>query len=294
MLKGKENLKYLDSLYLTSPDSLELFRKIAREKLYYLADYKNLMKFSESVINRSHKPEIKNEAQYFYAIGAIRNKTNPSPKPMIDLLSSKLLSDSGYIEDCNLQLLYFYEKINKIDSIDHYYSILIKFKYPGSHLMHVRNYARFLYENNRNINLANKLTKEYTSFPGAEEDHWTPFLLAHSAAKQDNVLKGVEIFDKWMDKYSPPATKDKSQWPYDFYINYALYYNVSLKKAFEYAKILEDLNASKEHKRTLAQLLYLNNYKDQAISKLKEILPEVETETEKKEIDDLIISYRDK
>lgn len=292
ILKGKENLKYLDSLYSVSPDSIELMRKISKEKLWYMNDYKNLMEFSESVINKSHNSEIKNEARFFYAIGAINNKSNPNPEPIKDILNSNVLSDSGYIESCNVQLLYFYDRINRIDSIDHYYSILIKFTRPGGHLMYVRDYARFLYENNRKINIADELTKEYTSYPGIEVDHWTPFLLAHSAAKQNNILKGVEIFDNWMDKYSPPSTKDKSQWPYIFYIDYALYYNVSLNKALEYAKILEDLNASKNNKKMLAKLLYLNNYKDQSVDKLKEISSMLDTEKEKNEIDELINSYK--
>jgi hypothetical protein len=160
--------------------------------------------------------------------------------------------------------------------------------------MYVRNYARFLYENNRKINVANQLTKEYTSFPGFEVDHWTPFLLAHSYAKQDSIMKGVEVFDKWMDKYSPPGTKDKSQWPYVFYIDYALYYKVSLNKALGYAKILEELNASKDNKKMLAELLYLNNYKDLAVDKLKEITSMAETEKEKNEIDELMNSYKKK
>lgn len=294
ILKGKENLKYLESLYTSSPDSVELMRKISTEKLWYKNDYKNLMKFSESVINKTQNPEIKNEARFYYAVGAINNNSNPDPQPLKDLLNSKVLLDTGYIEECNVQLLYFYQRINKLDSIDHYHSVLIKFTRPGGHFMYVRNYARFLFENNRKINVANQLTKEYTSFPGFEVDHWTPFLLAHSYAKRDSIMKGVEVFDKWMNKYSPPSTKDKSQWPYVFYIDYALYYKVSLKKALEYGKTLEDLNASKYNKKMLAELLYLNNYNDLAVDKLNEITSMLETKEEKNEIDELIISYKKK
>ena len=292
ILKGKENLRYLDSIYSNTPDNVELMHKIAVEKLLYKNDYKNLMQFAQVAINKSQNPEIKKEAQLFYAIGAIKNNSNQNPQPLKDLLNSKTFSDNGYIEECNSQLLNFYQGLNNLDSIDHYYSVLIKFTSPGGHLMYVRDYARFLYENNRNINLADQLTREYCAVPGAEEDHWTPFLMAHSLAKQNNISKGIEIFDKWMDKYSPPSTKDKSQWPYIFYIEYAIYYHASLNKALEYAKELEKLNASKYNKKMLAQVLYLNNYKDQAVNKLNEILPIIETETEKKEIDDLITSYR--
>jgi thioredoxin-related protein len=294
ILEGKENLKYLDSLFYVTPDSLELMQKIATEKFLFKDDYKNLMKFSQAVINKSQNPEIKKEARVFYGIGAINNKSYQNPQPLKDLINSQVLSDSGFIEECNVQLLYYYQRLNKLDSIDHYHSELIKFKRPGGHLMYVRNYARFLYENNRNITLADQLTKEYCSTPGNEVDHWTPFLMAHSAAKQKNLAKGTEIFDKWMDKYSPPDTKDKSQWPYTFYIEYAIYYHVSLNKALEYARVLENLNPTKYHKKILAQVLYLNKFKDLAINKLQEILPEIETETEKKEIDDLITSYQDR
>jgi thioredoxin-related protein len=294
IIKGKENLIYLDSIYSTSPDSVELFRKIAREKLWYKDDYKNLMKFSESVINKSHNSDIKKEARFYYAVGAINDKSNQNPKPLKDLLNTHILSDSGYLESCNVQLLYFYQRINDVDSIDHYYSVLIKFTRPGGHFGYIRDYAKFLYENNRKINVANQLTKEYTSFPGFEVDHWTPFLLAHSYAKQDSIMKGVEIFDKWMDQYSPSSTKDKSQWPYIFYIDYALYYKVSLNKALEYAKLLEGKNASKDNKKMLAELLYLNNKTDLAIEKLKETTAMIETVREKKEIDELLARYMKK
>jgi thioredoxin-related protein len=294
IIKGKENMIYLDSIYTASPDSIELFRKIAREKLWYKDDYKNLMKFSESVMNKSRNLDIKKEAHFYYAIGAINDKSNQDPQPLKDLLNSHLLLDSDYLETCNVELLYFYQRINDVDSIDHYHSVLIKFKRPGGHFVYVRDYARFLYENNRKINVANQLTKEYTSFPGFEADHWTPFLLAHSYAKQDSIKKGVEIFDKWMDKYSPPDTKDKSQWPYIFYIDYALYYKVSLNKALEYAKLLEGMNASKDNKKILAELLYLNNKTDLAIEKLKEITAMIETDREKKEIDELMARYMKK
>jgi len=293
-LKGKEKLKYLDSLYSVNPDSIELMRKIAIEKLISTNDYKNLIRFSETVINKSHKSEIKIEARFFYAIGAIKDNSNPNPYPIKDILKSKELSDSGYIEECNLQLLYFYDILNLIDSIDHYYSILIKFKRPGGHLGYVRDYARFLYENNRKINIADSLTEEYLSRPGNEGDHWTPFLSAHSAAKHGNILKGVEIFDNWMNKYSPPWKEDKSKWPYEFYINYALFYKVSLNKALEYAKTLEGLNASKNNKKMVAKLLYLNNQREKSIEKLNEVIAMVETAKEKNEIDELIETYKKK
>jgi thioredoxin-related protein len=294
IIKGKENLIYLDSIYTASPDSIELFRKIAREKFWYKDDYKNLMKFSESAINKSHNSDINKEARFYYAVGAINNQSKQNPQPLKDLLSTHLLADSGYLESCNVQLLYYYERINKIDTIDYYFSKLIKFTYPGSHLGHVRDYARFLYENNRKLDVAVQLTKEYTSYPGIESDHWTPFLTAHLLAKQNNVLKGVEIFDKWMGKYSSPDTKDKSQWPYVFYIDFALYYKVSLEKALEYAKTLEGLNASKDNKKMLAELLYLNNKNDLAVEKLKEITAMIDTDKEKREIDELMEKYMKK
>jgi thioredoxin-related protein len=292
VLKGKEKLKYLDSLYSASSDSIELMRKIAIEKLIGKEDYKNLMRFSETVINKSHKSAIKDEARFFYAYGAINDNLNPNPQPIKDILTSNVFKDSLYIEECNLQLLHFYDRLNLTDSIDHYYSILVKFTNPGGHLGYVRDYSRFLYENNRKINIADNLTKEYSSHPGNEGDHWTPFLLAHSAAKHNNIMKGVDIFDNWMNKYSPPGKEDKSIWPYSFYIDYAIYYKVSLKKALEYAKVLEGLNASKNYKTMVAKLLYLNNQREKSIEKLNEVIALVETEKEKNEIDELIKLYK--
>ena len=291
-VKGKEKLKYLDSLYSVSPDSIELMRKIAIEKLYGVSDYKNLMRFSEKIIMKSHNPEIKKEAKFFYAIGAIEDKSNPNPQPVKNLLSSKAFYDSGYIEECNLSLLRYYENLEIADSIDHYFNELLKIQSPGGHLAYVRDYARFLYENNRKINIADQLTKEYISHPGNEADHWTPFLLAHSASKQNNVDRGIEIFDQWMGKYCPPDKEAKSIWPYEFYISFAVFYKISLNKALEYSRTLEKLNASKNNKVMVAKLLYMNNQKEKSIQKLTEVMSMIETQKEKDEIDELIDSYK--
>jgi thioredoxin-related protein len=294
IIKGKDNLILLDSIYNKNQDSIGLFRKIAREKLWYKDDYKNLMKFSESAMTKSHNPDLKNEARFYYAIGAINDRSNQNPQPLKILLNSNILLDSNNLETCNNQLLFYYQRINKIDSIDHYHSVLLKFTRPDGHFVHIRDNARFLYENNRKIEVADRLTKEYISLPGFEGDHWTPFLMAHSLAKQNEVMKGTEIFDKWMDKYNPPESKDKSQWPYVFYIDYALYYKVSLDKALEYAKELELMNASKDNKKILAELFYLNNKNDLAIKKLDEITEMIETDKEKKELDELRVNYMKK
>jgi hypothetical protein len=156
----------------------------------------------------------------------------------------------------------------------------------------VRNYAKLLYENNRNIELANQLTKEYTTHPGNESDHWTPFLLAHMAANHKEVSKGNDIFDQWMNKYSPVNKEDKSIWPYEFYISYALFYRTRLDKALEYSRILENLNASKDYKKMAAKLLYLNNQQEKSIQKLNEVLKMVGTQKEKSEIEELINNYK--
>jgi thioredoxin-related protein len=293
-LKGKEKLSYLDSLYSINPDNKELMEKIAIEKLYNVNDFKNLMRFSENVMKKSNSPDVKNEAKFFYAIGAIRDKSNSRPQPTKDLLNSNTLSNYGYIEECNLRLLRYYESNEMNDSIDYYYKILIKAESPGGHFVYVRNYAQFLYENNRNVELADQLTKEYTTHPGNESDHWTPFLLAHSAAKHKDVKKGIEIFDQWMNKYSPNNKENKSIWPYEFYINYALFYKISLDKALDYARMLENLNASKDYKIMVAKLLYLNNQQEKSIQKLNEVISMIETQKEKSTIEELIKSYTNK
>jgi thiol-disulfide isomerase/thioredoxin len=291
-VKGKEKLRYLDSLYSLNPDDKVLMEKIALEKLYGVNDFKNLMRFSENVLKKSTKPDIKNEAKLFYAIGAIQDISNPRPQPIKDLLNSNVLSDDIYREECNKQLMRYYENMEMNDSIDYYNKILLNIESPGGHFVYVRNYAKLLYENNRNIELANQLTKEYTTHPGNESDHWTPFLLAHMAANHKEVSKGNDIFDQWMNKYSPNNKEDKSIWPYEFYISYALFYRTRLDKALEYSRILENLNASKDYKKMAAKLLYLNNQQEKSIQKLNEVLKMVGTQKEKSEIEELINNYQ--
>ena len=163
---------------------------------------------------------------------------------------------------------------------------------PERNPYYIREYARFLFENDRDIDLAFELTQEYKSLLGAEADHWTPYLIAHSYAYQNQLNKGVQIFDEWMEEYVFSKNKEDELWPYRFYIDFALFYNVNLDKALEYAYILEDMLPSPYYKKQLAKLLYLHNKKNQAIIKLREIIPLIEDANEKEEIDNLIERYK--
>lgn len=291
ILRGEETLKILTEKYYKNPDSILLLRHIIREEFINKGDYVNLKKFTEDVSLKAQKKSIKDELIYWAGYADIKNKIQPNPTSLIDLTKDPTLIDSIYVAWSYSNLLNYYIKINHIDSIDYYFKKLLDFP-PKRNFYYIRKYARFLFENGRDIDLAIELTQEYKSLPGAEGDHWTPYLMAHCYAYQNQLNKGIQIFDDWMEEYVLSKNIKDEFWPYDFYVDFALFYNVNPDKALEYAYILEDMLPSPFYKKQLAKLLYLHNEKGQAIIKLREIIPLIEDANEKEEIDNLIERYK--
>ena len=291
ILGGEETLRKLTEEYYENPDSLLLLRYIIRKEFVSKGDYVNLKKFTEDVSLKVQKKSIKDELAYWAGYADIRNKIQPNPTSLLNLTKNPTLTDSIYILWSYGKLLNYYNKINHLDSIDYCFKKILDSS-SERNPYYIRKYARFLFENDRDIDLAFELTQEYKSLLGAEADHWTPFLIAHSYAYQNQLEKGVQIFDDWMEEYILSKDIKDEFVPYDFYVDFALFYNVNLDKALEYAYILEDMLPSPYYKKQLAKLLYLHDEKDQAIKKLREIIPLIEDVNEKEEIDNLIEKYK--
>ncbi len=289
LIRGEETMEKLTAEYYQKPDSLLLLRKILTEKFMHKGDYLNMKLFIDQVSNKSQQKAIKDELLYWLSYTDLKNKTKPDPTASINLINSTDI-DQKYVEWTYDNLLNYYTRLNQIDSIDHCFEKLLDFEPKGYY--YVRKYARFLFENGRKIELANKLSNQYMSLDGAKADHWTPFLTAHSYAQKDQLNKGVAFFDKWMAEYILNGKRENVIWPYEFYIDFAHHYNVSLEKALEYSYVLEELKPSSDYKLLLAKLLHLNNQHELAIKKLNEVIPMIENANKKKEIDRLIEKYR--
>jgi thiol-disulfide isomerase/thioredoxin len=288
-IEGREQLEQLKKGYYENPDSLNLFKKVIVDKLLDKDMYKNAKEFAISAIKVSHNEQLIQSAKFYIAYSDLKDPSLLSPQEMATFIREKS-NDIWYLEYGLEQLFYFYRSSNNSDSIRFYLDKLINLK-SGNHLGYVRDYARFLYENKIDIELADKLTKEYSEAEGAYADHWTPFLKVHSLAQHGDFEKGIEFFDNWMSKYSKPENFKEDYWHYKFYIDLFLFYKKGSDKAIKYAEMFESSNPTAENKKDLAELYYLNGKRSNAIKKLTEVKEMTDDPKIKSEIDELIKKY---
>lgn len=289
ILKGKEQIELLLKEYTENPDSLDLFRKLVRDKFLTNNLYKNAKELSIQAIKVSHNEDLKKEAKFYTAYASIKDSEQLSPKEMITFVNEKN-NDKEFIEYGLGELFYFYRSSGNLDRIRYYLNKLINLN-SQSHLGYVRDYAKILYEKNIDIDLADKLTKEYSETDGNSADHWTPFLKAHSLARHGDFEKGIEVFDNWMSRYSKPENFKEDYWHYKFYIDLFLFYKQGSKRAIEYAEKFAVSNPSKDNKQQLAELYYLNGNKSMAIEQLNEIKSMTDDPKSKNKINELIKKY---
>jgi thioredoxin-related protein len=290
ILQGNEELELLKGQYIQNPDSTELFRKIILDKLLARNLYRAVMDISDFAILKSKDSSLIQEAKFFKAYASIKNPKTQSTKLMVDYVYET--KNEQMLEYGCTELFYHYRSKNITDSIKICLNKLIAFK-SGNHLSYVRDYAKFLYEQDIDIEYANSLTKEYSEFPGNETDHWTPFLNGHKYAKQGQLEKGIGDFDNWMIKYSEPANFEDDYWHYKFYIDLIIHYKAASLKAIQYAEKFENNNPNIDNKQQLAELYYLNGQISNAIDKIKEIQTMIDDPKKKEEYNNLINKYSD-
>lgn len=291
ILSGNETVEKLTMQYLENNDSIELLRHIIQDEIIGKGALDDLPEFISKVSKSVKDKNILNELLYWKGYADIWDRNHPDPTFLTELTEDFPNMDSTYIIWSYNDLLNYYLKNNNIDSSYFYFKKCLEFP-PERDYYYIRKFARFLYENDRDIELAFELTKEYSELPGAEADHWTPFLQAHRYAYKNQIEKGIDVFDKWVKEYASAANISDNFWDYSFYIDYALFHQVNLDKALLYAHKLEKVQPSPSIKRKLAELLYYSGETDQAVKKLEEIIPLIEGSNEKKEIDKIISDYK--
>lgn len=233
--------------------------------------------------------DLKTEAQLYHAYSMIKKRPDSSPHEMINFLTKDEIS--AEFKEWGLSELYFYHRReNNVDSVNHYLNILVNGNY-NNHLGHVRNYAEFLYKQNINISRADSLTKEYTEYGDNFADHWTPYLKAHSLARQGDLESGIILFNSWMDEYSKPENFMNDFWHYHFYIEFVSHNNLPSDRAIKYAEMIENYKSNAQNKRRLAKIYSINGMEDEAIKKLKEAKDLYENPKQKSEIDKIITEY---
>lgn len=291
VLKGNEDLEILKEQYIQHPDSIELFRKVIPGKLLEKQLYAAAIDLSDFAMLKSRDSLLIQEAKFYKAYASLKNPKSQSLRLMTDFVNE--VKNGQLIEYGINELFYHYRSTDNTDSVRFYLDQLVAFE-SGNHLSYVRDYARFLYEHDIDIEYANRLTKEYSEAPGSYADHWTPYLNGHKSAKQRQLKKGIENFDLWMKKYSKPENFKDDYWHYKFYIDLMINYKVASTQAIHYAEKFESNNPNIENKQQLAELYYYNGQIDQAIHKIKEIQTMVEDPKRKEEYNNLIKKYTEK
>jgi thiol-disulfide isomerase/thioredoxin len=291
ILKGEETLAAMMKKYDANPDSLPLLMQIVTEEFIGISDFKNLKEFAQESIKKHKNSKLTEELYFIYGYACINDKTDQNPNVLKEILHSDGTLDSMFIEAGYNELLKYYESKETNDSIDYYYNILINVN-SQEFLGYAREYAKFLYENNLKIDLADKLTEKYAKSLENDKDHWTPFLKAHSFARHGKLKDGVNLFDQWMKENSDPNAEEIDLWNYYFYVDFSLFYNTNLEKALVNAIILEKNQPIVDYKMLLAKVLYLNKKNKEAIDKLNEIIPMIENAALKQKIDQLISDYQ--
>jgi tetratricopeptide (TPR) repeat protein len=152
--------------------------------------------------------------------------------------------------------------------------------WPHESITVKRNTLVFWFEHGIKIEQAVELSEEYSSLPEYSSDHWIPFLTAYSYAYKNQIEKGMELFDKWMEKYANRWNIEDSYWPYVFYSKFSLKHNVNIKTALIYAQKAESYSTLFWNKMTLTELLINSGQKDAALDKLKEALESARTSNE--------------
>ncbi len=282
ILTGKENLDSFKVEFLKNTENAEYAKEIIT-KLFQKEDYQSIENFIQLVKTTSKNETLLNEADLFLGFAKLRNRQSPNPSYLENRLNSDKNLDDYWKENILSELIGYYKNVN-IDTYE-YYCYELEKNYPMNFYWN-RQFARYLYENNKDLETANRITNNMAVHN--KLDHWTPFLQGHQLALQGKKEEAFDNFDNWMIKYK---NLEDSKNRYYFYIVLAVYHNYRLEKALQYAVQLEEDIPSIHNRKQLAKLYYLTNQQDKAVEILKETIPLIETAKEKKEIDKMIDEY---
>jgi thioredoxin-related protein len=289
ILDGTSTLKQLENEVRAHPKDFNLTEKLIRE--YIQRDqYSNLTPFAKELMNADDL-STKDKGEFYYCYSLIEDREVGNPSPIIDLLKRKTTLSNEFIGAGYASLLKYYNRKNDIQNIDYYFQKVIAA--DSSNWYNKKKYALFLFENKLNLDMAQKIAKEYYNAKDIV-DHYQPLLMAYSYSYQNNIEEGMKSFDEYMAKTSAWSMDDK-QWAYYYYADFANGHNIRLAKALEYAKGVSDYRGQDVGCNILlAELLVKNNQIQTAIDVLKKSLEYVQAKSHYSEINELIKQYESK
>jgi thioredoxin-related protein len=286
ILDGSSTLMSLENDVRSNPTDIPLKEKLIQE--YMQRDqYSKIIPYAKELMQVKDS-SIKNKGEFYYCYALIEDREVGNPSPIIDLLKRKTTLSNEFIGAGYASLLKYYNRNNDIQNIDYYYQKIIAA--DSSNWYDKKKYALFLFENKLNIEKAQKIALEYYNTKGIV-DHYQPLLMAYSCSYQNNIERGMKLFDEYMDRTSTFSMDDK-QWAYFYYADFANKHNVRLSQALKYAKAVSDYRGQDVGCNILlAELLVKNNQTQAGIDVLKKSLEYVQAKSHYSEITALIKQY---
>jgi thioredoxin-related protein len=283
ILQGKENYESYERQFLSHPDSMEIVREIMG-KLFSQDDFKHVREFNELVIKHAKNKEIIFESNIYKGLADARDINVKSTATLRAILENNSNLSASFEEGILCELNKFY--VAQPDSFEYYGFELLK-KYPNGTYSTNRDFIEYLFLNNKKVEQACKFAEYYNA--KNSDDHWAAYLIALSCASKNDVEGGADYFESWLKNHE--STID-GNWPYFFYVKYAALNKTRIDKAIDYAYKIENGSCDRvEIRINLAKLLHEKGENSKAISKLREVIPIINSLEEKKKIDSLIKEY---
>lgn len=282
ILKGQENFASYKKEYLKNPENAEYAKEIII-KLFQKEDYQSVDSFVQLIKSNSQNDTLIYDADLFLGFAKLRDKRFPNPYYLKNRLTNDTNLSDYWKENILTELIGYYRDTN-IDTFE-YYSYKLVNNYPMNFYWN-RKFALYLYENNKDLNTAYRITEDYAKYN--PKDHWAPYLQGFQLASKGKKKEAFDNFDKWL---IDNKTFEDSKTRYYKYIDLAVFCKYNLAEAVNFAIQLEKDVPTVMNRKLLAKLYYLTNQKEKSIDILKETIPLIETAKEKQDIDVLIQKY---
>lgn len=282
--KGIGTLNQLIRNYETQPGNYNLMNDLISKYEEY-GKYEEIEKIATKMMCLPENDQ-KIKGKFYYAYSWIKRRDNANPQAMKELINSGEIINTKHIVSSYYALLNYYSRQNKIDSTEYFYEKVIGSS--TNNWYEQKKYAKFLFENNRKIETASKIARDYPIV----EDHYKPMLMAYAYANDGNIEKGISNFEDWMNTYANKYPIEDSYWSYYYFAETANKYNTHLDKALLYIQKAENHRGNLDDKLLLAEILYKLDKKEQAIITLNSALKIVNSEKSYIKINNLISQYK--
>ncbi len=285
ILDAQEKLQKLESEFYTDTTDINGINNLMAG-YKSVGHYLGIQKLEKLLVTLHPTSENVFEYSFSQAVNAIRNDLNPDPLLLI-LKVNPELDHPQEIESFS-RLLYYYQATNNVEKEQYYYQKLIKIS-PD---YFSKQYARFLFENDLEIDSAICITNQSLLDEKFRDDHWGQFLKAHSLVYLGDTTRAIMEYKDWMQDNQERWNSGETYWPLYFYARFANFHSIDLKQAFEFIQIAEEKRNMIDEKILMAEILVKLGEYDHSIAKLEESLIYADNKMEYEKITGLIEKHK--